>query len=117
MILLIYGGFTVLENPSTEEFLAGREVSKMKEKGEISSNDLESVAGGHFNDPLVQAIMKLDGFKDEWTKIKKGGRWDEDFEKFLCDQLGSEQARNITTKLYKSQRHMFSKHGMNQTYT
>ena len=87
----------------------------MKEKGEMSNDKLESVAGGHFNDPLVQAIMKLDGFKDEWAQPEKrqksGGiryAWDKDFLAFLSNNFEKRKVFCIKAA-YKNQDNMFSK--------
>ena len=88
----------------------------MKEKGEISSNNLESVAGGNLDDITVQTLMCLNGFKQEWTQgpaiVRKGGktiikRWDEDFKNFLYDHFTKEYADKLM-KGYVSQKSMFA---------
>ena len=88
----------------------------MKEKGEISNDKLESVAGGQYDHPIVQEIMKLDGFKDEWTqgqrkRTKRGGLrfpYDEDFVSFLYDHFDEGKAKHIMN-MFGSQREMFAK--------
>ena len=81
----------------------------MKEKGEISNDKLESVAGGNgFYHLKTQEIMNLDGFNKEWLNIDEDNGWDFEFLAFLDKNYGDDRAAEIIGR-YKSQKEMFSK--------
>ena len=89
----------------------------MKEKGEISNDKLEAVAGGQYDHPIVQLIMGLKGFKEEWIqgqqprKGRRGGlrcNYDEDFVGFLYKHFDHDKA-NYFMNMFGNQREMFAK--------
>ena len=78
---------------------------KVNKSNKLSSNELNSVAGGHYGDLIVQQIMNMGGFKEEWANTNING-WDYAFMAFLQDNYGEDRTEEIMSR-YKDQRDMF----------
>ena len=82
---------------------------KVNKSGELSNNELNSVAGGNRGDLVIQQMMHMDGFKEEWLDGAKDGQaFDGDFVEFLDKNYGLKRTAKLVGR-YGDQKNMFKK--------
>ena len=82
---------------------------KVNKKSELSSSELNSVAGGRYNDLVIQQMVNTDGFQKKWLDGAKNGQaFDKDFVDFLYQNYGLRRASDIAGR-YGTQKDMFEK--------